>query len=143
MCPLICSIKKRGGDFANTIMQRVKNPFWEDVFKHYKKLCGKCMPVTFDDFDSECLHYNVNICRGERMIFIRKWIDCGIISFGQLFGPDGYLTYNEFKAKFHNVNPDYSLYEGVISVIKCYQKKLGIKWKDDFAVDDALSGNVY
>ena len=50
--------------------------------------------------------------------FIRKWIDCGIISVGQLFGPDGYLTYNEFKAKFHNVNTDYSLYEGVISAIK-------------------------
>ena len=32
---------------------------------------------------------------------------------------------------------DYLLYEGVISAIKCYQKKLGIEWNDDFAVDDA------
>ena len=32
---------------------------------------------------------------------------------------------------------DYLLYEGVISAIKCYQKKLGIEWKDDFAADDA------
>ena len=95
------------------------------------------MPVTFDDFASECVHYNVNICRGKRIIFIRKWIDCGIISVGQLFGPDGYLTYNKFKAKFHNVNSDYLLYEGVLSAIKCYQKKLGIEWKNDFAVDNA------
>ena len=100
------------------------------------------MPVTFDDFASECVHYDVNICRGKRMIFIRKLIDCGIISVGQLFGPDGYLTHDD-KAKFHNVSTDYLLYEGVLSAIKCYQKKLGIKWKDDFAVDDALSGNVY
>ena len=75
MCPLICSIKKRGGEFANIIMQRVKDPFWEDVFKHYKKLCGKCMPVTFDDFASECVHYNVNICRGEIIIFLYQEMD--------------------------------------------------------------------
>ena len=118
MCSLISCIKKRDGEFANIIMQRVKDPFWEDVFKHYKKLCGKCMPVTFDDFASECVHYNVNICRGKKIIFIRKWIDCEIISVGQLFVPDGCLTYNEFKAKFHNVNTDYLLYEGVISAIK-------------------------
>ena len=74
---------------------------------------------------------------GKKLFFIRKWVDCGIISVGQLFGPDGYLTYNEFKAKFHNVNTDFLLYEGVIPVIKCYQKKLVKEWKDDFAVDDA------
>ena len=55
---------------------------------------------------------------GKKIIFIRKWIDCEIISVGQLFVPDGCLTYNEFKAKFHNVNTDYLLYEGVISAIK-------------------------
>ena len=44
--------------------------FWEDVFKHYKKLYGKCIPATLDDFASECVHYNVNICRGKRVIFI-------------------------------------------------------------------------
>ena len=42
-----------------------------------------------------------------------------------------------FMATFHNVKTDYLLHEGVLSAIKCYQKKLGIKWKDDFAVDDA------
>ena len=55
---------------------------------------------------------------GKKLFFIRKWIDCGVISVGQLFDPDEYLTYNEVKAKFHNVNTDYSLYEGVISAIK-------------------------
>ena len=41
MCPLICSIKKCGGDFANIIMQRVQKNFGEDVFKHYKKIVWK------------------------------------------------------------------------------------------------------
>ena len=39
MCPLMQNVK-RGGEFANIIMQRVKNPFWFDVFKNYKK----CLP---------------------------------------------------------------------------------------------------
>ena len=81
-------------------MQRVKNTFWFDVFKHYKKISAKCTPVTFDDFVSECLHYNVNICRGKRVVCFRNWMDCGIVSLGHLVGPHGYLSYNEFKAKF-------------------------------------------
>ena len=40
MCPLIQNVKQGGGEFAIIIMQRVKNPFWFDVFKHYKK----CLP---------------------------------------------------------------------------------------------------
>ena len=61
MSPFIENVKQRGGEFANIIMQRVKNPFWFDVFKHYKGMCAKRIPVTFDDFVPECLHYNVNI----------------------------------------------------------------------------------
>jgi len=44
----------------------------EDVFKHKKHLkikkYGKCIPATLGDFVSECVHYNVNICRGKRVI---------------------------------------------------------------------------
>ena len=107
MCPLIQNVKQRGGEFANIIMQKVKNPFWFDVFKHYKKISAKCTPVTFDDFVSECLHYNVNICRGKRVVCIRNWMDCGIVSLGHLVGPHGYISYNEFKAKFPNVRTDF------------------------------------
>ena len=91
MCPLIQNVKQRGGEFANIIMQRVKRLFWFDVFKHYKKISAKCTPVTFDDFVSECLHYNVNICRGKRVVCIRNWMDCGIVSLGHLVCPHGYL----------------------------------------------------
>ena len=68
---------------------------WEDVFKHYKKLYGKCIPATLADFASECVHYNVNICRGEKGHFcFFKWVDCGVVSIGQALGPNGYLTMN-------------------------------------------------
>ena len=56
MCTFICSIRKRNGEFGNMIMQRVKKLFlggggWG--CKHYKKLCGKCTPLSFDYFASE------------------------------------------------------------------------------------------
>ena len=123
MCPLIQKVK-RGGEFANIIMQRVKNPFWFDVFKHYKNISAKCTPETFDDFLSECLHYNVNICRGKR-VCIRNRMDCGIVSLGHLIGPHGYLSYYEFKAKIPNVRTDFLLYEGILTAVKCYQRRLG------------------
>ena len=107
MCPMIQNVKQRGGEFANIIMQRVKNSFWFDVFKHYKKISAKCTPVTCDDFVSECLHYSVNICRGKRVVCIRNWMACGTVSLGQLVGPHGYLSYYEFKAKFPSVRTDF------------------------------------
>ena len=72
MCPLIQNVKQRVGEFANIITQRIKNPFWLDVFKLYKRISAKCIPVTFDDFVLECLLYNVNICSGKRVACIRN-----------------------------------------------------------------------
>ena len=37
MCRSIQNVKQRGNEFAKMTMQRVKTPFWVDVFKHYKK----------------------------------------------------------------------------------------------------------
>ena len=34
MCPLTQNFKQRGAEFANFVMQRVKNSFWVDVFEH-------------------------------------------------------------------------------------------------------------
>ena len=41
--------------------------------------------------------------------FKKKWVDCGIVSIGQLLGPNGSLTYNEFKTKCQTVNNNYLL----------------------------------
>ena len=88
------------------------------MFKHYKTLSDKCTPVTFDDFVSECLHYNVHVCRGRKVVCIKSWIDCGIVSVRQRFGPDGYLTYNAFKTRFPNAKADFLLYGGVYLLLE-------------------------
>ena len=83
LCPLLADMKERGGEFANVLMQRVGNPFGVDVFKHYKKLNSKCIPLSFDEFAPKKLHYNVNICRDNKVIIIRSWIENGIFAIGQ------------------------------------------------------------
>ena len=124
-------------------MQRVKNPFRFDVFKHYKKISAKCTPETFDDFVSECLHYNVNICRGKMVVCIRNWMDCGIVSLGHLVGPHGYLSYSEFKAKFPNVGTVFLLlllllYERILTAVICYQRRLGLDVKENSVIGDVF-----
>ena len=68
---------------------------------------------------------------------IKSWMDCGIVSIGQLFGPDGYLTYNAFRTRFPNAKTDFMLYEGVLSAIRGYQRKLGLDVEENFVVGDS------
>lgn len=126
MCPLIQNIKQHGCEFVNVIMQRIENPFWVDVLKHFMNLYRKCVPESVEDFVCECIHYNNNICREKKVVFHRNWIRSGIISIGQLIGRNGYLTYDEFVHKFPNAKADFLLYEGIISAIKSYQRKVNI-----------------
>ena len=92
------------------------------------------MPLTADNFASES--------RWKGFTFITKWIDCGIILVKQLLGLDEYLIYKESKAKFHNVDTDFLLYECVIFAIKCYQKSWVWNGKMTLILMILLSGNV-
>ena len=65
-------------------------------------------------------------------------MDCGIVSLGHLVGPHGYLSYNEFKAKFPNVRTDFLLYEGILTAVKCYQRRFGLAVKENFVIGDAF-----
>ena len=64
-------------------------------------------------------------------------MDCGIILLGRFFGPHGYFSYNEFKAKFPKVKTDVLLYEGALSAIKSYKRRLGLEVKENFVIGDA------
>ena len=46
--------------------------------------------------------------------------------------------YNEFKAKFPNVRTDFLLYEGILTTVKCYQRRLGLAVKDNFVIGDTF-----
>ena len=52
-----------------------------------------------------------------------------------LFGRNGYLSLDEFKA-FPDVDAMFCLCEGVIRAIKRYQQKLGLETEEEFVIDD-------
>ena len=62
--PAVKLIKDRVGEFANILMLKASNCFRVDVFKHYRNLCYRCVPVFFHDFAVDRLHYNINILGG-------------------------------------------------------------------------------
>ena len=80
-------------------MQRICNPFWKDILKHYKKLYTKCLPEKIlNDFVSECTHYNININVNKRVVYIKDWFNAGIIFVHHLMDNNGnYLTFVTFK----------------------------------------------
>ena len=85
------------------------------------KLSDKCTPLTCDDFDSECLHYNVHVRRGRKVVVcIESKLDGLWHCFSwHVFGADGVsfiLSY--FKTRFPNADADLLLHEGVICAIK-------------------------
>ena len=88
LCPAVKLIKDRGGKFANIFMLRANNCFWADVIKHYRNICYNFVPVSFHYIAAECLHYNTDLCRDKKLIYIRHWLECHIVSVGHLLGPN-------------------------------------------------------
>ena len=74
----------------------------------------------------------------QRVVCIRNWMDCGIVFLGHLVGPHGYPSNNEFKAKFPNFRTDFLLYEGILTAVKCYRRRLGLDVKENFVIGDAF-----
>ena len=116
-------IKKKGGEFANILILGANNCFWVDVFKHYTFFGYTCVPVPFSDFAAESLHYDINIGRDRNVIYIRNWIENGIVSVGHLMGPKGYLSYDQFKVRYPGAIVNFMLYEGIVRSVKQYQAK--------------------
>lgn len=137
MYPQLQTIRNLGGEYGNTLMTQIKNPFWMDVCKNYKKLYCKCNPQHFGEFCCECIHYNIHIIRDKRTIHIKKWIDNEIFFVWQLVGPDGaYLSFGEFCDKYPGVETSFLNYRGVVNAIKQYQRKLNIESTDRFPVQE-------
>ena len=70
--------------YINLLSQRIKNPFWKDVLRHLKNLCTKSTPQNVDEFMSECIHYNANILRDQKVLYINNWVDNGILYIRQM-----------------------------------------------------------
>ena len=64
---------KFGGEYTNVYlyiqMQRIQNPFFRNVLKHYKTFLANYCSTDVDEFVSECIYYKTKIIREKRVIF--------------------------------------------------------------------------
>ena len=75
--------------------------------------------------------------KGHFLLFFR-WVDHGIVSIGQLLGPNGYLKMNlKQNVRLLTLTICYMSHEGILAAIKDVQKKLGLELKESFVVNDA------
>ena len=131
MFPDFENIYNFGAEYATVVTKRLYNPFWKDVFKHYKKLSLKCNPTNAGEFLSECIHYNNNITRDSKFIFIKEWCNNKIFRVENLLNNDGnFMSFNQFKMKYPGLTTNFLLYQGVTRAIHRYQTKVAIKIND-------------
>ena len=142
-CPGIHNIKSFGAEYANVLIQRTQNLFWKDVFKHIKILLYKCKPVSFSEFGCESLFYNINICRNSNVVYIKQFVEKGILKINQLMGPNGYLSYKDFKTKFPDCDVNFVLYEGIVSAVKQFQRRCGFDFEPDVCTLQENCGKVW
>ena len=98
--------------------------------------------AKINDFAAEPLHYNINICRDRNVIYIRNWIENGIVSVGHLLGPKGYLSYDQFKMKHPGAIVNCMLYEGIVRSVKNDQAKLEFELEKTFTLMKLMHGNA-
>ena len=115
------SLSKLGEEFTHTCMKHCNNLFWLDVLKHFKRLHCKCRPLNVSEFMAECIHYNVNIIRDRRVVFIKEWVQSGILYINQLFNIEKgrFLSFAEFRERYPNLQQiNFLVYMGIIHAIE-------------------------
>lgn len=138
-CPPLLNLDRFGSEYVHVILRDCGNKFWVDVLKHYKKLYSCCSPVNIHEFMAEPIFYNINILRGNNVVYIKQWVDAGILQVKHLVSTEGeWLTFQQFTQKFTNIrNANFLLYEGVLNAIKTYQRKLDLILTRHYRLHDA------
>ena len=128
MYPALTNIDKLGSEYASVAVARIKNLFWKDVLRHYQRVSSKCFVSNMNEFMSERIHYNINILRDRKIVYVQEWCDAGIFSIRQLVNANrDFLTYDEFILKYPNIlRTNFLMYNGILNSIKQYKNNLNI-----------------
>ena len=121
--PPLLNLVKFGQEYIQPCLDNVKNPFWSDVLKHYKKLCKvkRNKPPVLLDVYEEPLHFNKNIKRSRKIIFDQEWDALGILNVKHVLNEDGkVLNYNEFRNKYNDVQTNARMFTGMSRAVNKY-----------------------
>ena len=134
MFPYFADIDTLGCEYANTIMKRTSNLFWKDVLRHYKKISSKCTVSTIDEFMADCIHYNINILRDRKVVYVKEWCEAGILWIRHLVNLDGtFMNFQQFRLRYPTImRTNYLMYEGILNAVKLYRQRIDVNLTNTF-----------
>lgn len=115
-----------GSEYTKTVLSKIKNDFWKDVFKAVLNLQLQ-LKVDWDENSpyQTPLFYNTNLTVGGKSFFYKSWFDKGIGYIRDLIDNEG--NFLEFKVFVQNtaIHTNFLQYQGVIDCLKKFLKKKG------------------
>ena len=99
----------------------LKFTFWQDVVTSWSK-ANFSSPRDALEVAGEILWFNSHIKIGQKLLFHRNLIACGILKIDDLCDQNGFFPYQQFKIKYPEANIDFVTYSGIIRAIP-------IEWK--------------
>ena len=120
--PIISSFHKLGDSFGKRILNDVKNPFWNDVFKYYYLFHNKYICRTLNELEATSFLFNSNITIGNKPIRNMNMAKKGVYQIMQIKEGNRYLTRQEINTKF-NTKLNFLQYRSLLNAIKTYTSK--------------------
>ena len=120
-------VLKLGNGYCMNCMSKVKNNFWQDVFKAWQMVFDMGDNCNWDYFLSSPLWMNVNIKIDNKHIMYSDWFNKGIYYVNDILHEDGkFLSLEQLKQKF-GFSGDVMKYNSIISALKGVTRKLSLK----------------
>lgn len=125
MYPHLCKLRLFGSEYIELANRNIKNTFWRDVLKHYNTLAKsttKLKQKNMTKLLDEPIHFNPNIKRDRKILYIQEWIDNKVLKIRDLLDEnEHFIDFIAFKTKFTQIrSTNFLMYNGVIRAIKDY-----------------------
>lgn len=116
-----------GSDFIVNNLDRIHNPFWYDVYKGLHEFSLSYKPLTWKEFLSTPLWFNISIKVGRSSCYIKRWHDAGISFINDLMDQNGnFYTLRVLEEKYlKSIN--FVIYEGVLAAVRSYLQTLSFQ----------------
>ena len=111
--------------------------------KHVKIVLVAKHPEVFDQFTSEHLFYNKNICINNQTVYFKNWVENNVLKISQMLKDDGqFLTVDEFQTKYTNIRTNFLSYNGLVNAIKAYMRKMNLVCEPFNEIHDSVGWRI-
>ena len=143
MYPPLKNIEALGYEFINIVSKRIPNILISDMLKHVRRLLIKSVPQNFCELANEHIFYNANICINQQVVFFRSWVDNDIVKICHIInGRGNILTFDEFQTKFPMIRINFLDYNGLVSSIRSYMRKLNMNCENVEDVGESVGWQI-